>query len=73
MAFKVTVVVESEEAGWIPAAINALLQRVARDQKVPAVYETEGPDGAKARLTIEETYEQPEVKNSGLQDDFFVN
>lgn len=73
MAFKVRIVVESENAGWIPAAINALLQRVARDQKVPAVYETEGPDGAKAKLIIEYAHEQPDIQSSRLQEDFFIN
>lgn len=73
MAFKVTIVVESKEAGWIPAAINALLTRVAKDRKIPAVYETEGPDGARARITIEEMFEQNDNKSHSLQEDYFVN
>jgi len=72
MAFRVKITVESEDAGWIPAAINSLLQRVAKDQKVPAVYETEGPDGAKARLVIDEIFEVEHTKSPN-EETFFVN
>lgn len=67
--FKVKITVSSEEAGWVPQAVNTLLLKVAKDQKCPAVYELDGPNGAIARLELDDEI----VEEVSLPDNIYVN